>query len=122
MIVRSMNMTDRTLSTWERGEVKGYGALMGRRPSSWSLGEWGDRKKSPHPASVLTDLAALSREGRGHIVIVGTQCLSSAQNSPLPSRERAGAEGDRVRGFSYRTSQVTESYHRLHFTSQGRPC
>ena len=54
-------------------------------------------EKPPHPARLR--LAALSREGRGHSLPVESPGLASAGVSPLPSRERADAEGGRVRGF-----------------------
>ncbi len=59
-------------------------------------------QKPPHPASVLTDLAALSREGRGQVEqadgsstspLAGPMKLPKevASGSPLPLRERADA-------------------------------
>jgi predicted Fe-S protein YdhL (DUF1289 family) len=57
-------------------------------------------EKAPSPGAVLTDLAALSREGRG-LVPGKTPGRESqpAPLSPLPPRERADAEGGRVRGL-----------------------
>ena len=37
--------------------------------------------------------------GEGNVVPDARHCFTSAGSSPLPSRERAGAEGDRVRGL-----------------------
>jgi predicted Fe-S protein YdhL (DUF1289 family) len=58
------------------------------------------REKAPSPGAVLTDLAALSREGRG-LSSAGREALPLPElgRSPLPSRERADAEGGRVRGL-----------------------
>src|SRR5262249_24002489 len=76
-------------------------------------------QKPPHPARLR--LAALSRVvslygerqafalGGGHSVPLVRHRLTSAGISPLPSRERADAEGGRVRGL-LRESLPWEGY------------
>jgi hypothetical protein len=54
-------------------------------------------KKPPHPPALRREPSPA--RGEGDVVPAANSRLTSAERSPLPARERAGAEGDRVRGL-----------------------